>query len=159
MLSKQNKNKIVNLLKSISCEKKIVIIAGGGIRVSNTAKKFIKFLKKNNLPFVTSWPSQDITKFNEKLYFGSVGRHGNESANEIIKSADLVITFGFRFGPKAINENFGKDRKIKIISVDIDKYELTDSNVKISEKINADLRDFFKISEKIKIKKYDNKIG
>ena len=126
MLSKQNKNKIINLLKTITSEKKIVIIAGGGIRVSNTAKKFIKFVKKNNLPFVTSWPSQDITKFNEKLYFGSVGRHGNESANEIIKSADLVITFGFRFGPKAINENFGKDRKIKIVSVDIDKYELTD---------------------------------
>ena len=156
-LNKKTKNKIVNLLKSISSDKKIVIIAGGGIRVSNTAKEFIKFVKKNNLPFVTSWPSQDITKFNEKLYFGSVGRHGNQSANEIIKSADFVITFGFRFGPKAINENFGKDRKIKIISVDIDKYELNDSNVKISEKINADLKDFFKISQKIKIKKYKNK--
>ena len=50
--------------------------------------------------------STETTFYVLAVYFGSVGRHGNNCANEIISSADLVITFGFRFGPKAINENF-----------------------------------------------------
>ena len=96
-------------------KKKIVIIAGGGIRVSKNISNFSKFIKKIGIPFVTSWSSQDITKYDEKLYFGSVGRHGNQCANEIISAAELVITLGFRFAPKAINENFGKNPKIKIV--------------------------------------------
>jgi acetolactate synthase I/II/III large subunit len=155
-LKKETKKKIINLLKSINSKKKIAIIAGGGVRVSNSTKEFIKFIKKNNIPFVTSWSSQDITPYNEKLYFGSVGRHGNNCANEIISSADLVITFGFRFGPKAINENFGQNPKIKTIAIDIDSHELKNSIVKIDQKINADLNDFFKIAKTIKIKKYKN---
>jgi acetolactate synthase-1/2/3 large subunit len=63
---------------------------------------------------------------------------------------------GFRFSPKAINENFGKKPKIKVVSIDIDKEELNNSIVKIDQKINIDLNDFFKIVKKIKIKKYQN---
>ena len=76
------------------------------MRVSNTHKDFLKIAKKLNVPFVTTWASQDITSFDNKLYFGSIGRHGHQSANEVINSADLLITFGFRFSPKAINENY-----------------------------------------------------
>lgn len=155
-LKKNQKNKIINLLKSITSKKKIVIIAGGGIRVSKNVKNFIDFVRKSNIPFVTSWPSQDITRYDEKLYFGSIGRHGNQCANEIISSADLVISLGFRFGPKAINENFGKTPRIKIVSIDIDKQELEDCIVKIDVKINADLNVFFDLSKKIKIKRYQN---
>ena len=137
-------------------KKKIVIIAGGGIRVSKNISNFSKFIKKIGIPFVTSWSSQDITKYDEKLYFGSVGRHGNQCANEIISAAELVITLGFRFAPKAINENFGKNPKIKIVSIDIDQQELNDSIVKTDIKIHADLNDFFKIYKKVKINRYRN---
>jgi acetolactate synthase-1/2/3 large subunit len=156
ILKKNTKKKITNLLKSLTSEKKIVIIAGGGIRISDNILNFSKFIKKNNIPFVTSWASQDITKYDEKLYFGSVGRHGNQCANEIISAADLVITLGFRFAPKAINENFGKNPKIKIVSIDIDQRELKDSIVKTDIKINADLNVFFKLCKQLKVNKYKN---
>lgn len=109
----QKKN-IIKLINSITkTKKKVIVIAGGGIRVSNNVENFLNFTKKTNIPFVTSWSSQDITKFDHKLYFGSIGRHGNQCANEIINSADIVLTLGFRFAPKAINENFGtKSKKI-----------------------------------------------
>jgi hypothetical protein len=68
-----------------------LIIAGGGIRISDNILNFSKFIKKNNIPFVTSWASQDITKYDEKLYFGSVGRHGNQCANEIISMKNRYI--------------------------------------------------------------------
>lgn len=151
------RKKITSLFKSVSNMDKVVVIAGGGIRVSNQVNEFKKFIKNFNLPFVSSWPSQDITNFNNNLYFGSIGRHGNQCANEIIASSNIVITLGFRFGPKAINENFGLNPRIKIISVDIDDQELIDPNVKIGHKLKINLIDFFRIINAKKFNKYSNR--
>ncbi|MDB4858715.1 thiamine pyrophosphate-binding protein [Candidatus Pelagibacter sp.] len=144
-----------NIINQIHRAKKPVIIAGGGITISNLNKDFKKFIKKINVPFVTSWSSQDLTAFSDKLYFGSVGRHGNQSANEIIDNSDLVVSLGYRYTPKSIHENFGKKNKIKIISIDIDPIELNQTIVKITKKINMDLKIFFKILKKIKFKKLE----
>ena len=150
------KNEINHILKNVYAKKRPVIIAGGGVTISKNNDNFLNFVKKLNIPFVTSWTSQDITKYNNKLYFGTVGRHGNQCANEIINNSDLVIALGFRFTPKAINENFGLKEKIKIISVDIDQIELKETIVKVENKINMDLNDFFSLIKKIKLKKINN---
>ena len=102
------KDSINYILKNIKKYKKIVFIAGGGVRLSKSEKDFLLFVKKLHIPFVTSWSAQDITRFDNPLYFGSIGRHGNQSANEVINNSELVVTFGYRFTPKSINENFGK---------------------------------------------------
>ena len=60
------------LLKNIYKNKKVVFIAGGGVRISKSEKKFLSIVKKLNVPFVTSWSAQDITRYNNPLYFGSV---------------------------------------------------------------------------------------
>ncbi len=154
---KNTYNKIKQILDTIQSNKKVAFIAGGGLRISKTYKEFNKFSKKLNIPFVTTWASQDITTYDDKLYFGSIGRHAHESANEVISSADLLVTFGFRFAPKAINENFKKNKSIKIISIDVDKFELNESIIKIDQRIHLDLKIFFKYLKKFKLKKMNNK--
>ena len=156
-VDKKINKKIKFLIKNIYNHKKVVFIAGGGVCISKSNNNFLSLVEKTQVPFVTSWSSQDITKYDNKFYLGSIGRHGNQSANEILNKADLVVSFGFRFAPKAINENFGKNPKIKIISLDVDKIELTNLNVKIDIKINLDLKYFFKQIKKIKLKKHENK--
>ena len=151
------KDSINYILKNIKKYKKIVFIAGGGVRLSKSEKDFLLFVKKLNIPFVTSWSAQDITQFDNPLYFGSIGRHGNQSANEVINNSELVVTFGYRFTPKSINENFGKKNNIKIVAIDIDKIELNESIVKTNKKINLDLKLLFNEIRKIKIKKKSNK--
>jgi acetolactate synthase-1/2/3 large subunit len=158
----KNKNskifiKIKKINELINKSQKVAFIAGGGLRVSNTYKDFLKIAKKLNVPFVTTWASQDITSFNNKLYFGSIGRHGHQSANEVINSADLLITFGFRFSPKAINENYKKKKNTKIISIDVDPRELNEAIVRPDIKICLDLKLFFNLFKKIFIKKLKNK--
>jgi len=157
----KNKNskifiKIKKINELINKSQKVAFIAGGGLRVSNTYKDFLKIAKKLNVPFVTTWASQDITSFNNKLYFGSIGRHGHQSANEVINSADLLITFGFRFSPKAINENYKKKKNTKIISIDVDPRELNEAIVRPDIKICLDLKLFFNLFRKIFIKKLKN---
>jgi acetolactate synthase-1/2/3 large subunit len=157
---KNNNSKIFIKIKKINelinKSQKVVFIAGGGLRVSNTHKDFLKIAKKLNVPFVTTWASQDITSFDNKLYFGSIGKHGHQSANEVINSADLLITFGFRFSPKAINENYKKNNNTKIISIDVDPTELNEAIVRPDIKICLDLKLFFNLFRKIFIKKLKN---
>jgi acetolactate synthase-1/2/3 large subunit len=157
----KNKNskifiKIKKINELINKSQKVAFIAGGGLRVSNTYKDFLKIAKKLNVPFVTTWASQDITSFDNKLYFGSIGKHGHQSANEVINSADLLITFGFRFSPKAINENYKKNNNTKIVSIDVDPRELNEAIVRPDIKICLDLKLFFNLFRKIFIKKLKN---
>ncbi len=158
---KVNKSNIIKktkyIIEQIKKSKRPVMIAGGGIPLSKSNKEFINLVKKINVPFVTSWSAQDITTYDNKLYFGSVGRHGNQSANEVINNSDLVISLGYRYTPKSIHENFGIESKIKIISVDIDQTELNQTIVKVTKKIQMDLRIFFKVLRKINLSKLDLK--
>ena len=154
---KDNLDKIIKyLLNSIYKSKKPILIAGGGIRISKSEKNFLSLARKLNIPFVTSWSAQDITRYDNPLYFGSIGRHGNQSANEVINNSDLVISFGYRYAPKSINENFGKKNKIKIVAIDIDKTELNESIVKTHKKIHVDLKILLEKFKKYKIKKIEN---
>ena len=121
-LKKNDKSQIKKLINLLHTKKKILIIAGGGLRLSNQINKFEKFIKKNKLPFVTTWSAQDICSHNDKNFYGSIGRHAYKSANLISENADLILTLGVRFSPKIITKNFGK--KAKIIAVDVDKKEL-----------------------------------
>lgn len=143
--------KIKKIISHIKNKKKILIIAGGGIRIGNQIKQFKTLIKKTDFPFVTTWSAQDICDHADKNFYGSIGRHAYRSANKIAEYADLIITLGVRFSPKIITKNFGK--KAKIISVDIDKKELDHSLFKINEKIHCDLKLFFKEINKFNLKK------
>jgi|AntAceMinimDraft_13_1070369.scaffolds.fasta_scaffold00819_3 acetolactate synthase-1/2/3 large subunit len=133
---------LINLSSLINSAKKPLFIAGGGLRVSSQNKNFLSLINKKNIPFVTTWPAQDIIDSKNKLYFGSVGRHAHFSACKISQEADLIVTFGVRFSPKIATKLFAKNAKI--IAIDIDNAELTQGLVNPNLKINYDLKKFFK---------------
>ncbi len=137
----KEQKKIKKLFLMLKKAKKPLIVAGGGIRIARKTKEFHKFIKKNNLPFITTWASQDITKSDNNLYFGSAGRHAHLSATNLAINSDLIVALGVRFSPKLIANKFGKNAKI--VSVDIDKGELDDGLIRPNLKINCDLDYFF----------------
>ncbi len=152
---KKEDKKIRSIEKLINKAKKPLLIAGGGIRIADQIKKFKNLIDKKNLPFITTWPAQDITNSNNRLYFGSVGRHANLSASNLAKKSDLIITFGVRFSPKIATKYFGQNAKI--ISIDIDRNELKQGLVNPNLKLNLDLKEFFKKFKLNKVNKFKNK--
>jgi acetolactate synthase-1/2/3 large subunit len=149
------KSKVDKLTKLLNRSKKPLLIAGGGVRLSKQEKEFIKFSSKKNLPFVTTWPAQDLGNFDNPLFFGSLGRHSHMSANILSKEADLIITFGVRFSPKILINFFAK--KAKVISLDIDKHELNQGLFNPNLKICCNIKDFFNSKNSIKkIKIFNN---
>lgn len=130
----------VNLLLEKSL--KPILLIGGGIKNSNSRNRLLKIIKKNNIPYVTTWCSQDISSHDDNNYIGSIGKNGHRSANLACEEADLILTIGQRFAVKNIFGNFG--RNAKIISIDIDKQELKTPLIKINLSINLAIDDFLK---------------
>jgi acetolactate synthase-1/2/3 large subunit len=137
-------NKIKKLL--LKSERPILII-GGGIRMSKATNELEQFLKKTNIPIVTTWSGLDVIDFNHRNYIGSIGVYGSRAANFAVQNADLILNFGSRLDTRITGgrpETFA--RLAKIISVDIDKHELNKKRgLNVYMRINQDLKNFLSI--------------
>lgn len=150
--------KKINLVyKYLTNSQRPVLIAGGGIRLSESESLFYKLIKKLKVPVVSTWSGFDLLDFKHINYFNTIGVYGHRSSNFIVQNSDLVICLGSRLDTRVTGGNpktFARDAKI--ISIDIDKNELNKKRgLNIDLKINLDLIDFFKIF----IKMYDNKLS
>lgn len=152
---KINQDKKLRIIeKLLNKSKNPLLIAGGGIRIASQIKNFLNFSKRKNLPFITTWPAQDIANIKNDLYFGSVGRHANLSATNLARQADLIITFGVRFSPKIATKFFGCNAKV--VAIDIDDSELSQGLVKPNLKVKMNLVEFFSKIKLNKINKFKN---
>ena len=133
--------KIKELLKQSS---RPILILGGGIRMSNAINEKEKFIKKIDIPIVTTWSGLDTIDFKHKNYIGCVGVYGSRAANFAVQNSDLIINFGSRLDTRITGgkpETFA--RSAKIISIDIDKQELNKKRgLNNFLKINEDLKFF-----------------
>ena len=121
---------------------KPILIVGNGVRASNAQTLLLKFIKKTDIPVLTSMNAVDLVQNEFKL--GFIGTHGNRIANMIVQEADLVIAVGVRLGLRQVGkqvENFAP--KAKLIRADIDEYELARSVKESEEKYLIDAKAFF----------------
>lgn len=135
-------NKVKKLLLESS---KPLVIAGNGVRLSSCYDKLGSFLSKNNIPVVTGPHSGvDVVDNTYEYYCGRIGVLGQQTSNEIVQSADLLICLGTRLPVKMTGYNIKEfSPKSKKIYVDIDKNEIDKHKFDIDVKINSDLNLFF----------------
>jgi acetolactate synthase-1/2/3 large subunit len=121
-IDKEDISKIINLL---SKAKRPVVLAGQGVRLSGGTDEFDKFIKKANIPILTSRLGIDLINSDNKLYVGRPGTYGERSANFAIQNSDLMLIIGCRLATPLVGhdaKDFGRNAK-KIV-VDIDPKEL-----------------------------------
>ena len=157
-LIKINNSSLIKFNNLLAKSKRPIIILGNGVKISKTEKKFYKIIKKNRLPFATTWATTDLFNSNDKLNIGSFGVYATRHGNFSIQNADLLIILGSRMNGTQIGTATKFAPKAKKVLVDIDKSELQEENkIKIDCKINIDLSNFVKTfekaSKKIKIEK------
>ena len=151
--------KISRALKLINKSKRPIILIGNGVHISKSEKKFFKFLKKTNIPFLSTWNASDIAPSNHKLYFGRPGLFGNRIANFVIQSCDLLIIIGSRLSVPITGYQMKNFSPLsKKIFIDVDKRELIKRNIKSTIQFNNDVSLFLdninnKIKKKLIIKK------
>jgi len=143
------KIKKINSLLKIS--KKPVLLLGGGIKIAKKQGFISILLKTFNIPTVTTWSGVDIIEYEHKNYIGNVGVYGSRAANFAVQNSDFLLCLGSRLDTRitgGVPSSFA--RNAKIISVDIDKHELSKKRgLNLYLKINYDLKDFLNTFGKI----------
>jgi acetolactate synthase-1/2/3 large subunit len=134
-------NNIYNLLKE---SKRPLIIAGNGIKLSQSNDKFRRFLDIYKIPVVVTFHGTDIIESDDPLYVGKIGLVGDRAGNFAMQNCDLLISLGCRMAQGIVG--YRSDwfaREAKIIYIDNDKNELEKNNINYTLKVNMDLNLFF----------------
>lgn len=133
---------IEDVIKMLSEAKRPLILAGGGVRVSNSTELLNQFIEKTGIPIVSSLMGLDVISHEHALYSGLIGSYGNRYSNLILANCDLLLILGSRLDSRQTGtrpDTFG--RAAKKIHVDIDYNELN-SKVEATLAIHASLNDF-----------------
>lgn len=123
--------------------KKPVLIAGNGARTAGAVEIIHEFVKKTNVPLLTTMNAVDIAQ--DDLHIGFIGTHGNRVANLILRECDLIVSVGARLSIRQVGRytaNFAP--QAHLVRSDIDESELS-RNIKADEdKFHTDARDFMR---------------
>ncbi|MDR0664568.1 MAG: thiamine pyrophosphate-binding protein, partial [Helicobacteraceae bacterium] len=126
-----------------------LIVAGGGVRSAKVESSFLEWLaalskRKPTVKTALTFRAKDLLAADDPLNVGVIGVWGNESANEALKSADLVVALGSRLANRQLAAIGGK-LACKVIRADIDAAEFSRSVTSAeSIDVSADLSDLFK---------------
>jgi acetolactate synthase I/II/III large subunit len=135
--------KIETVMESLKNAKRPVIIAGNGVRLSDSINDFRKLIEKLEIPVVTTISGIDLVPTNHKFFFGRPGILGERAANFVVQNSDLVIVLGTRLNLRILSFNWEFfARAAKKIMIDIDENELNKRTFVPDIKIQADVRDF-----------------
>lgn len=143
--------KIQKLEKLLRKAKAPLVIVGNGIRISNTGNELARFVRKNNLPVVTSLLGIDTYPKDEFLV-GFIGSNGNRDANMTFANADLIIALGTRLDIRQTGDAKFFNKNATVVHVDIDKHSLN-YLIKSPLTFEMDLKDFFVATRNIETAK------
>ncbi|MCP8311249.1 MAG: biosynthetic-type acetolactate synthase large subunit [Candidatus Methylarchaceae archaeon HK01M] len=103
---------------------KPIIMAGGGVILSNTSQKLQAIVELLLAPVITTLMSKGCFPENHPLSLGVLGMHGSAEANKLISEADVILAAGVRFSDRTTGklDEFCPDAKI--IHIDIDPSEI-----------------------------------
>jgi acetolactate synthase-1/2/3 large subunit len=115
---------VSHVIDMIQEAKRPIILAGHGVKLSNSVGAFKSLLERVQVPVLVSWSGIDILGHDHPLFFGSPGIYGQRSANFIFQKADLIIIIGSRVAtPQSGYDTKEIARGAKIVMVDIDETE------------------------------------
>ena len=129
---------IDEIATAIRNAKRPIILDGDGVNQSNARELFRQFVKKVNIPVVSSRFSHDLMA-REANYYGYVGGHGMRAANFILSKTDLILSLGNRlhFPPKS--ESYGSVMDhAKLLRVEVDANEFN-RDIQNTVNYNCDL--------------------
>lgn len=107
----------------IAAAKNPVLIAGGGVVMSEAWQECIALAERLGCPVVNSYQHNDSFPASHAQWCGPLGYQGSKAGMKLIAEADLVIALGTRLGPFGTLPQHGMDywpKNAKIVQIDAD---------------------------------------
>jgi len=116
-----------------------MILAGGGVTLSNASPELFQLAELLMTPVATTFMGKSCFPENHPLSMGNIGMHGTQLANKVILEADVLLAVGTRFQDRSTGtlDTFCPDATI--IHIDIDAAEIG-KNVDVDVPIVADAK-------------------
>jgi len=151
----QQVKKAAELLKS---SQRPLILAGGGVILSEASEELIKLAEDTNIPVITTMMGKGVIPEDSPLFAGYAGWSGTVPGNEMAKNCDVLLAVGTRFADLSCScYKPGVTYNIpptKVIQIDIDPLEIGKNypvEVGIIGDVKATLTDLIKEYESAKI--------
>lgn len=133
---------IKEIFEMLKNAKRPIILAGHGVKLSESQKAFLQLIEKLKIPVVTSRSAYDLLEYEHPYRAGFVGNFGQRAANFALQNSDLFISLGSRLAVVLVGyEPHLFAREAKKIVVDIDKAQLDHSFLKIDMPIQRNVKD------------------
>ena len=140
-----------NLIKDIKQAKRPLVLAGRGIKASNSQNAFNQFVEKTKVPVITTLLGLDTISYDDSQRVGFIGSYGNRWANIAFGECDLLIVLGSRLDIRQTGADTKFIENRKIYHIDCEKTEIN-NRVKGCEALVTDLNSFFDNFEKATVK-------
>jgi len=121
----------------INESKRPMIMAGGGIILSNASKELIDFAKRIDAPVTMTLMGLGSYPADDPYYTGLIGMHGSKISALAVNNCDLLIAIGARFSDRVISSANTFARNAKVIHIDVDAAEIN-KNIKSYHSIIGD---------------------
>ncbi len=109
----------------LNSAKKPLIIAGGGIFLSDAFDELKDFIEASEIPMIHTLMGKSAFENRHPLNFGMFGYHGTVAANTAVTETDCILAVGTRFGDRSTWSLSTFAPNAKLIHVDIDPAEIS----------------------------------
>lgn len=115
---------VTRAVEALAAARKPLLLAGGGVILSNTSGYLRSFVEKTQIPVITTLMGKGAVPDSYANHLGMVGMHGSYAANMAVMECDLLMAIGSRFDDRVTGdaENFAPNAQI--VHFDIDKVEI-----------------------------------
>jgi acetolactate synthase-1/2/3 large subunit len=138
-----NKYMITQASQMIAHAKKPVIMAGGGVILSEASKELRELAELAKIPVTTTLMGLGGFPGTHKLSLGMLGMHGTYYANTAVQNSDLLIGIGVRFDDRVTGRTNSFAPGAKIVQIDIDPTSIR-KNVRVDLPVVGDVRNVLK---------------
>ena len=121
---KANEAQMWKVAAAVKKAKKPLILAGGGIVISDAVNEVRSFVEQTGIPVVSTMQGIGVMPAGDSHYMGMIGSHGLKQANLTLNRADLVLVLGSRLGDRSVAKAERLATKTKLIHIDIDPAEI-----------------------------------
>lgn len=118
-----------------------VILAGGGVSISNAYQQLTDLVNMLKIPVVNTIKAKGVIDDYHPYALGAIGMHGKPRSNFAISEADVVLAIGCRFTDRITGDlnKYPGQGNAKIIHIDVDAAEIG-KNVPVDLPIVADAK-------------------
>ncbi|MDU5333622.1 biosynthetic-type acetolactate synthase large subunit [Enterococcus sp.] len=132
--------KLEAVAEMLNSAQKPVLLIGGGAHRGRAHKELLAFIKKYNVPVVTTIMGKGALPSDHPNYIGNVGIHGSYAANQAMTNSDVLFALGTRLNDRVTGKAASFCPTTKLIHLDIDP-AIIDKNVDSLVRLVGNIKD------------------